>query len=437
MSEPSRVEQPAEPKVSWLLNLRWVAVVGQLVTILFVRFVLGVEVPLGLLLGIVAVAALVNVGVVLWLRIAASAAAEPVVGSIMVLDMALLTGLLYVSGGAANPFCLFYLVNVVLAAQVLGARWGWVLGILACGCWGFLLAFHVSLPAIEPLVATTLGAARAAGKLRMSGMLVAFVTATVIVLYFFARLTNEIGQLEAALLSSRKRRERGERLEAMATLAAGAAHELSSPLSTIAVAAKELERGLAQSSDLKLAIEDTRLIRSEVDRCRRILDQMSADAGERAGEPLAPLAVETLVTAVLEGLDVQRIRTRVEPGVAQIELTAPRHALAQALRGLVKNALDASDEDQAVIVHVSQVGPVVLLTIQDEGSGMDAETLDRAGHPFFTTKEPGSGMGLGLFLARAVVEQVGGGMELRSVQGQGTTVCVRLPLAPYDEKANA
>jgi two-component system sensor histidine kinase RegB len=230
------------------------------------------------------------------------------------------------------------------------------------------------------------------------------------------------------LRKAEAQRARSEKLEALGTLAAGAAHELATPLSTIAVVAKELEADAVRLDDASLS-EDVRLIRSEVTRCRNILDHLSADAGHSAGEALAKVGVDALLQAVLENLPApERIRLTVEPSARAAELTVPRYAAAQALRGLLENALEAGGA-APVELRVARREDTLALTVRDRGAGMPPEVLARAGDPFFTTKQPGRGMGLGLFLARSVVERLGGMLELESSPGRGTTVSVTLPIA--------
>src|SRR5262249_42066091 len=194
-----------------------------------------------------------------------------------------------------------------------------------------------------------------------------------------------------------------ERLAALTTLAAGAAHELGTPLGTIAVAAKELERALARLDGLNAVSlrDDARLIRDEVERCRRILDQMASDAGETAGETPALVPVDGLVRDVLDALapdDVARVRVEGLPVPGASAL--PRRAVTSAISSLLRNALDATRPPESVRLCVDADERALRVTVRDEGPGMTAEVLARAEEPFFSTKPPGKGMGLGLFLVR-------------------------------------
>jgi len=423
----------------WLLNLRWAAAIGQLVTILGVWLVLGIQLPVVTLLAIVAFELVSNIVFVLWHRSMMRSGTwdewaerwDLLLMLILILDLLVLTGLFYACGGPSNPFSVFYLVHVVLGAELLVPSRGWILAGLALACYSLLFVDYLPVAALEPdLVTATKAQLVEARDLERSGLLVALATAAAIILYFFQRMTTELRELTEELVLAQRQRADSERLEALATLAAGAAHELSSPLSTIAVVAKELEITLAKRSDLGDSGEDARLIRSQVGRCRAILDRMAADAGESAGELLQRHRVAALIDATLDGLDQRsRFDVHIAGDAGEREVVIPLSGLAQALRGVCVNALDASPPEATIEVHVAADDGRLDLRITDRGTGMDAEVLAKAGDPFFTTKETGKGMGLGLFLARTVVERLGGGMELHSTLGAGTEVRVELPLA--------
>jgi two-component system sensor histidine kinase RegB len=150
--------------------------------------------------------------------------------------------------------------------------------------------------------------------LHLEGMFAAFVVSAAFIAYFVQRVTSELARRESQLADARHARARAERLASLGTLAAGAAHELSTPLSTIAVVARELERKLAATEGEEEAAEDARLVREQVDRCRRILDQMSADAGEVRGETFVRMDLAELVSESTQGLrDADRLDVAVEP----------------------------------------------------------------------------------------------------------------------------
>jgi two-component system sensor histidine kinase RegB len=202
---------------------------------------------------------------------------------------------------------------------------------------------------------------------------------------------------------------------------------LATPLSTIAIVARELEDQLTERRDVTSA-EDARLIREQVERCRDILLQMAADAGESMGEPLVEVPIETLVETALHGLpERERVRLDIAGALHGQSISTPLRSVAQALRAVVKNALEASRSENSITVSVSLNVDQIEIEVADRGSGMTANVLDRVGEPFFTTKGPDRGMGLGLFLTRTIVERLGGRLNIESEDRRGTRVRLVLP----------
>jgi two-component system, sensor histidine kinase RegB len=410
-----------ETNLPWLLRLRWGALAGQLLTIVIVRYVMGSPLPVGPLFGLLALSLLTSVA---WhLRPPGLVIRGWWLGATMVLDILIFSGLLYFTGGPMNPFSFLYLVPIALAAMILGSAWTWALVLLSLTASAILFFWH------RPL---ELGESHAAHmRLHLQGMWIAFGVGAAFIVYFLRRIRRALAERDAELQESRNLVARQERLAALATLAAGAAHELSTPLATIAVVAKELERTLAGAAvDAPSQIaDDVRLVRTQVERCRAILERMCVDAGEMRGERLAPATVRELVEGSLAGLERRvAVRADIDPALAGVSLHVPARAITEAIRGVLKNAQDASPAGAAVNLVVRRSDHAIDFAVEDRGLGMSRTVLDRVGEPFFTTKPLGHGMGLGLFLARTVVERIGGSLRLDSTLGHGTTAVVRVPL---------
>jgi two-component system, sensor histidine kinase RegB len=419
--------------VIWLLRLRWVAIAGQLITIAVVALAWQVALATQPLLVVVALTAATNIGLQWWLRqrrLEHKPISEEegtlVMAVTMTLDLSLLTALLYFSGGPRNPFSFFYFVNLALASILLPARWSLALTGLAVACFSglFLLGYQ---PIAELEASPALAQPAGSEVMRRQGMIAAFAACAIVNCYFIARVSRELERREAELRAVEQKRAQSERLEALATLAAGAGHELASPLSTIAVIASDLTKHLEGTNVPASVVEDVSLIRSELAHCRSILDRMSGNAGEAAGEQVAAWTLQHIIDEVIHGLRrADRVTVHGMQSLGELRVRVPLQAVTQAIRGLVQNGLDASPPDQGVAITVAESADDVLINVRDQGPGMAPEVLARAGEPFFTTKEPGQGMGLGLFLTRNVIERLGGSLRLSSQPGQGTLAEVRL-----------
>jgi len=414
--------------IQWLARLRWAQTAGQAATVLVGQFVLDGVLPITSLLLVIGVGLVSNLGLELYFfgdRRRDGAPARLVhewqLALLMMLDVAILTGLLYLTGGPHNPFGLLYVVQIALATVLLHAAWAWILSGLSVVGFGILLVAYQPLEIPEDN--------------RAVGAWVALGVASAFVVHFLLRITGALAERERELTQARGLSARQERLASLATMAAGAAHELSTPLGTVALAAKELERALLKAGGEAAVAPaypelaaDARLIREQVGRCRAILEQMAQGAGT-VGESVAACTVGELLEEAMVGIrPAPTVHRDMPPELARSSLRLPRHAVSQALRSLVTNAQDASPAGASVVVSVRAAdGRALAISIRDRGAGMPSEVLARIGEPFFTTKAPGRGMGLGLFLARAVIEGVGGTLQIDSRTGEGTSVDVLLP----------
>jgi two-component system sensor histidine kinase RegB len=428
---PHAPEERGRLNLSWLVQLHWWAILGQILIIGGAELWAEIGLPLVPLLAVIVLETLGNVALgALVQRIRVT---DLVLATVMLLDAVVLTVMLDLTGGATNPFSTLYLVNVVLGAVLLPRRWSWALMLVSLGAFGSLFlhealttpGHHVRMHMSQSEVLTH----------HLRGMWVSFAIAAFFIVYFVRRVAQALAERERELGEARAQVDRREKLASLATLAAGAAHELSTPLSTIAVVAKELQRALGSEVSAEVRT-DLQLVRDQVGRCREILDRMSANAGEAAGEPMAEVTLQAWVAAALEGFPVRRQIDVEHDGVSPEEtIVGPPRALADTLRGLLKNAVQASGPGLPVTLRLGRAPGVITVTVVDRGRGMPAEVLARVGEPFFTTKVPGEGMGLGLFLTRTLVEQLGGELHIKSRPGSGTEARIELPAAMAGERS--
>jgi two-component system sensor histidine kinase RegB len=340
----------------------------------------------------------------------------------LLLDVLLLTSLLELSGGPSNPFSVIYAVQIALAALTLGRRWAYLTAAWSALCYGVLIVWHLEelVPAHHRFVDF---------PTHLFTMWLAMATLAELAAHFAGAASRAIAQRERQLDAMRQQAARAERLMSLTTLAAGAAHELSTPLATIAIASKELERALARLSVPAECSADAHLIRAEVDRCQLILDQMSGRAGGSAAELPEAVPIAHLLADVKARLPADlAARLQIQPAPALPTIVVARAGLVQVLLSLIKNAFDASAGLEPVTLNVTSDRGMFAFVVQDRGQGMSPEMLRRAGEPFYTTKEAGRGFGLGLFLARVFAERCGGSLSLQS--DRGTTAVLNLPASP-------
>lgn len=410
-----------EIALSWLSRIRWLAVIGQIAATAVAILLLGIPLPIGPIAVVIGATFVTN----LWLSFEAR---RPrlvrgwMVPGIVVLDVLLLTAILALTGGPTNPFCTLYVVHVVLAVVLLGPGWTWSVVGLSAACFGMLFVKHVAIESdAHPLP----------NWAREGGLWVSLVLISVLIAYFIGQLTRELRERDRQLSSMRERNERSARFAAVTALAAGAAHELGSPLGTIAVVAKELEIATAQAGASEDIVDDSRLIRTEVDRCRAILERMRLEVGDDLRYEPSVITAPAFIDGAMADLTDDRkprVRTEVEPAASSFYLSS--RAILRAVGVLLRNGFEASREGSTVLLRLRKVGTETVVEVQDGGSGMPADVLARAGEPFFTTKEMGRGMGMGLFLVKLVVENNDGRLELQSEPGRGTLARIYLPATP-------
>jgi two-component system sensor histidine kinase RegB len=412
---------PARAAVSlpWLVRLRWGVLAAQAVTVATGSVILDIAPPLSRGVALLGVTLATNLALASG-AVPARATSTVLCGSALGLDTVVLTLLLRDSGGPANPFSVLYLVGISLSAVVLGARWTWILTLLALAGYGSLF---VGGAAADP------GALHHAFANHLHGMWVAFGIAAILTAYFVSQLASAVERRDREIATVRERALRYERVASLSTLAAGAAHELGTPLASIGVAARELEIALERLPGGAALADDARLIRSELGRCRAVLDNVAAHSGETAGEAPTALTPAEVVADVRRRLGSPLAeRVEVEGPLPADTLQLPREAFGRAVYNLVRNALDASPDGSTVRLAARAHDGHLTFTVQDRGTGMAPDVLERAAEPFFTTKPPGAGLGLGLFLTRTLAEQLGGHLTLESAQGGGTVARLELPL---------
>ena len=336
----------------------------------------------------------------------------------ILIDVLALGALLYFSGGSTNPFVSLYLLPLTITAAALPWAFTWVMAVITIGCYSLLLFYYVPLPHDH-------SEHNSEFTLHVSGMWLAFVLSTVLIAWFVVKMGISIRERDKDLSRAREQALRDEQIIALGTLAAGAAHELSTPLSTMAVVSRELQKDHAENSELQNNIS---ILRDQINQCKHTLTQLLADAGQTRAEDTSGQTVDRFLREILDKWKLMRPTVQFTyhcNGVHPVPQIINTQSLGQSILNLLNNAADASLEN--IEIKSDWDNKELRLEILDLGKGLSEETVQRAGQVFFTSK-PGHGFGIGLFLANATVERFGGSVRLTNRENGGACTQVRLPL---------
>jgi two-component system sensor histidine kinase RegB len=403
----------------WLITIRWVAFASYALIFIAARWLVDFEAHHLALLFVVLAGVVSNAALYL-VPVNFPNRAKELMGVAILFDVLLLAVMLYLCGGFTNPFSMMFLVYVTLAAFFLDERWTWGVFALATASFLALFFFHVAVPQLDMHAhhGHTSGV-----SLHLHGMLIAFVVIGVIISSFVTRMSSDLRLQERELAELKERERERRQLLSLATITAGAAHELATPLSTVSLIAEELVSQQGLTSHLQ---EDLCTMRQEVERCNEVLRKMRGGSSELQGEAPTVFSVESVVDELKSAVEY---RGRVAFFCSAKEVGAMfslRAALLSSLRALIKNSLQAAPNG-SVSVSVQADLASVRFTVCDDGVGIGAEDLQRVGEPFFTSKTPGEGMGLGVYLVKLFVSQLEGEFSLSSVAGSGTNVSFVVP----------
>ncbi|GAB4180220.1 MAG: ATP-binding protein [Terrimicrobiaceae bacterium] len=403
----------------WLIRVRWLVLMVYAALSGGAFIFLGIQIPWVVFVPCLTLLAAGNLACSR-LKSASLPLREAWIAALLLGDILLLTVILFFAGGAHNPFTLFYILYVVLVAILLPGWMPWLALLAAAG--GFATLFFSPYPLISVHGGTCCNDMTS----HLYGMVAAMTLTGAALTYFVNRLGKAVVGAEKLVAASRNAQEDSRRFASLATLAAGVAHELATPLGTIAIASRELENQAGQVGCLSDCAADARLIRSEVDRCRAVLERLSQQAVLPAEE-----RIENIHATELPGLIEPHLPawclSRLRWDIGTKTFRAPLGGLLRSLAILVKNACEASDGPVQIVVSTKEAATE--LRVIDQGCGMPAEMLERLGEPFFTSKGASGGMGLGLFLVRLFCEQHDGRLIFRSSPGSGTEASMRLPCA--------
>lgn len=402
-----------------LVQLRWLAVIGQVVTILIVHFQLRIPLPLEPMGAVVLFLVGLNIVSLIHLRSQETANNTQLFLELLI-DVAALTVQLYLSGGATNPFISLLLLQVALGAVLLEAWSTWVLVLVATACFAWLTGTYRPLALPPDREGELL-------SLHIQGMFICFVLAASLLVPFITQINRNLRDRDAYLANLRQRSMEEDHIVRLGLLASGAAHELGTPLATLSVILNDWKRMPALTSDPDMA-EEIAEMQSQIDRCKSIVSGILMSSGEARGEGTVRTTVPGFLDDLVAEWKSSRSPARVDydNGFRTTERIISDLALKQVIFNVLDNALEASPG--WVGIAVGRQADNLVVAVNDEGPGFPDGMLAEFGKPYRSSKgRPGGG--LGLFLVVNVVRKLGGTVVAKNRPGGGASVTLTLPLA--------
>jgi two-component system sensor histidine kinase RegB len=402
---------PARALLGRLLAVRVSLIAGWAAGIAWLHWGLGIPMPLLPMASVLALMGLFSLSTAWRLRLDAPATQMEFLAHLLV-DLTAFAVLVFFSGGATNPFVSLMLVPIVIAAISLRPRWVWLLASVAGVYYALLLFVYQPLAVADPV---------AAYGMHLGGMWFNFLISAALIAFFVTRMHAALRTRDQELSALREKQLRDERIVALGTQAALAAHELATPLATIQTTAHELAGEFANDPDIGA---DCRLLEKQAQACKRILTQLAARAQDTA-PTILPL--DDWLNALIERWQVLRPDAQVVPRLSLSQRDfEPPDGLEQAILNILNNAADADTAAGAVELSATAGDDALVIDIADRGPGFSPEQKAQAGRVLFSSKA-GRGWGMGLALTHATLERLGGNVTLSERDGGGTRVRITLP----------
>jgi len=406
--------QPGRVRARTLVLTRWIAAGGQFATLLVVTEGLHVSLPMVLAMAAVGCSVALNLALTLRGRLGAWHT-DREAALYLAYDLLQLTALLYLTGGLKNPFAVLFLVPVTVSATILSLGSTVGLALLAFCCVSLLAQFHMPLPWPDGSLAMP--------PVYLMGTWVALTLGMSFIIFFAWRVAEEARHMSEALAATQLALAREQALSSLGGLAAAAAHELGTPLGTIALVAKEMSREVPPGSDLA---EDVALLQSQAERCRTILARLARNPRDTRDSAFDRMSFPALVAATAEpyrrdGIALE-VRTNAEHGVPAPEVSRSPE-LQQGLGNLIENAVDFARG--RVDLQIAWTRSEVRLELTDDGPGFSPEVVGLLGEPYVTTRRQQGGMGLGVFISKTLLERTGATVRFANRRrGRGAMVVV-------------
>lgn len=400
--------------VKRIIWLRFIVLIGEIIGVWMTTAYLHVELPLFPISVILSVIFIISIASLIRLRMPWPVSNNELFAQ-LVIDVLALTFLLYYSGGSTNPFAPLFLLPLVLTAATLAGWYAWLMVALTICCYSLLLFFYIPFPETHSMHGEGF-------RMHVVGMWLGFIFSALLIAGFTARMAITVQRQNRKIVDLREKHLKHEHVLALGTLAAGAAHELGTPLSTMAILLKDL------SPDTPLSESKLSTLKGQVDRCKTILGSISAASGEIRAESGSVSKLDDYLLKLLERWHQTRADVVVQSDF-QGSQPAPSivvdQTLDQALLNILNNAADASPDNIEVKGQWSD--QELILVVSDRGHGLSPELEGKEGETIMSTKQ--DGMGLGLFLTYTTLERLGGEVRIHNREGGGVKCQINLPLS--------
>jgi len=402
-----------------LFLLRTITIVGIIAVIVFVHQILTITLPLTIL--VILIVALLFFNAIVWLRIKHG---KQYTGDLeffaqLCIDTIFFALLLYLTGGAANPFGLIFLIPIIISATVLPGVFTWVLASIAISCYSLLVFIYTPSHSMDMMHGDD-----GSFDLHVLGMWIGFVFGTLIVAFFVTRLGRQLDEQQTQLHLAHEQAIRDKQLIALGTLAASTAHEINTPLGSVALIAQEI----FEETDSTQTREHISVIKQQVERCKQALSSLSSYAGELnvEGGRIQPVDqfLNLLITNWRERRPDAKLEFNIENSTPAPSILAD-DSLRHAINNVLDNAADVSPEKLTVTLNWDSDN--ISLATYDEGPGLGGEAIDSLGKKPYSNKQ--TGMGLGLFLAHAVVKRFDGQVSMHNRDSGGILTNIILPIS--------
>lgn len=401
----------------YLLLIRMIAISGQILALSVMQMMFEIHIPL-----IPVISVIVTLGLYTlysWQHLSKGReVSERTFVKQLLVDIIALTVLVYFTGGSVNPFISLFILPIIFAAASMRPTYTGLVAASAVGCYTFLMFFNVPM--------LHLHGSNSGAQLHIWGMWYGFMLSACLVAYFISRIAQALRDRDKDLALAREEALRADKAISLGTLAAGTAHELGTPLSTIAVLCKELQNEHQDDTELK---RDLATMREQIDHCKSILARMASDAGQLQADDGHVVSVSRYIDEIIQ--DWKKIRPDITVNVEKHTSTGDPDIIAertmtQAIINVLNNAADASA--CSVDIESSFSDNNLLLNVRDKGPGLPEKISNQIGHDIVSTKD--EGLGIGLFLAQATLNRMGGKFELSTHHEGGTNATIKIPLGP-------